>query len=96
MSYNHNMKEEVDWHAKFVDMRRKCRQANLGAKRNREVIDGLAARYSNEFREKIKLREELDEIKRQNKALNTLLYQSFKKIEELEVNLDKLRATRKK
>jgi predicted RNase H-like nuclease (RuvC/YqgF family) len=90
------MKEEVDWHAKFVDMRRKCRQANLGAKRNRGVIDGLAARYSNEFREKIQLRGELNEIKRENKALNTVLYQSLKKIEELEVNLDKLRATRNK
>ena len=88
------MKEEVDWHAKFVDMRRKCRQANLGAKRNREVIDGLSARYSNEFREKTKLQGELDEIKRENKALNTVLYQRLKKIEELEMNLDKMRMTR--
>ena len=88
------MNEEVDWHSKFLDMRRKCRQANLGAKRNRQVIDGLAARYSNERSDKIRLLGELDEVKRENKALNTVLYQRLKKIEELEVCLNKLRRTK--
>lgn len=90
------MKEEVDWRQKFLEMRRNCRAANKGARTNKLVIDNLTARYRAEFNEKIKIKSELEDIRSENKALNTMLYNCFKKIEMLERQADKLEIRRRK
>jgi len=85
-----------DYRQKFLAMRRSCRAANRGAERNAQIISNL----TNELN-RLRSRDQTDyrdlmELRQENRALNTVLFQTLKRFETLNLENDRALARRKR